>query len=106
MDKQVFTKNDLKAMKAEAEYQQYLQNLNRQFTEIRGQILSLARSSDKTNHFINLHATLTDGKQKQYIDDLILKLKESFIDVSIEYKSQTCIRTGKELNKGIYIDWS
>ena len=48
----------------------------------------------------------TEDNKYKIIMDTINRLKEKFIDVSIEYKSQKDLRTGREFNHGIYIDWS
>jgi hypothetical protein len=102
----IYTRDQLKGMKEEVERQQYLRNLNDYINRIRSAILSTARSSTQTNYFAKYQVADGDEKQMTFIKDVIDKLKEEFIDVSIEYKSQTDIRTGKKFNEGLYIDWS
>ncbi len=89
----------------EIQKEQYQRNVNDYVTRIRGSILSIAQSSTKTTHYVRFILT-DDEKHRKLLTDVIDKLKEEFIDVSIEHKSQIDIQTGKPLNEGIYIDWS
>jgi hypothetical protein len=101
----VYTRNKLKGMLDEIQKEQYQRNVNDYVTRIRGSILSIAQSSTKTTHYVRFILT-DDEKHRKLLTDVIDKLKEEFIDVSIEHKSQIDIQTGKPLNEGIYIDWS
>jgi phage gp29-like protein len=101
----IYTRNKLKGMLDEIQKEQYQKNLNDYVSRIRQAILNTACSSTKTTHYVRFSLT-DDEKHRKLLTDLIYKLKEEFIDVSIEYKCQLDMQTGKPLNEGIYIDWS
>jgi hypothetical protein len=103
----IFTRDHLKGLKAETDRIYHNQNVQRFVEEIRFSILSIARSSNKTSYYRSYK--LPDNKEDPHylvVTDAINLLKQQFIDISIEYKFQTDIRTGREFNHGIYIDWS
>lgn len=103
----IYTRNHLKALKEETDRKNHENNVAQLVNQITGSIISIARSSTTTSYVysIVLPSNIEDNKYK-IVMDTIVKLKEKFIDVSIEYKSQTDLRSGREFNHGIYIDWS
>ncbi len=100
----IYTRSELKALKEETDRQIHLNCVHKLVVEITNSILSIAKSSNNTTYFKSI--VLSSNPENKIVMDTIAKLKEQFIDVSIEYKSQTDLRTGKEFNQGIYIDWN
>jgi hypothetical protein len=103
----IYTRDYLKGLKAETDRQIHKQNVERLVQEIRNCIIATARSTDKTSFFKKyIQPNNNEDPSYSIMVDAIDELKRQFIDVSIEYKFQTDMRTGKEFNHGIYIDWS
>jgi hypothetical protein len=102
-----YTRNELKSLKEETDRKNHEQNVEKFVIEIRNAIISTARTTNNTSYFKSI-VLPQDPEDVRYkiIMDAIVKLKEQFIDLSIEYKFQTDIRSGKVFNHGIYIDWS
>jgi hypothetical protein len=106
-DSIIFTRDQLKGLKAESDRINHNRNVQHFVQDIRNNILAIARSSNKTSYYRSYK--LPDNKEDPnylVVTDAINVLKQQFVDISIEYKFQTDIRTGKEFNHGIYIDWS
>lgn len=109
-----YTRDDLKGLKAErdreiAERNRLIheQNVNLTVQEISQYIIKTAQTTDKTSTIYPAKLPNDENSSTYRIMiDAIEKLKERFVDVSIEYKFQTDIRTGREFNHGVYIDWS
>ncbi len=97
----IYTREDLKGLKAEEERKIHEQNVDRFIQQISSHILSIAKTTNNTSIVISRGLPA-----EKVITDTILELKKCFIDVSIEYKFQTDIRTGRDFNHGVYIDWS
>lgn len=103
----IYTRNELKALKEETDRKNHENNVAQLVNQITGTILGMARSSTTTSYVYSVVVpSNTEDNKYKIVMDAIVKLKEKFIDVSIEYKSQKDLRTGKEFNHGIYIDWS
>jgi hypothetical protein len=105
----VITRAELQSLKALQEEENHRRAVNQKVTEIRGTIIATAMSSDKKMLFIPWVANsdpAANDKRYRFATDAVVGLQAIFPDISIEYKSQKCLRTGKELNQGIYIDWS
>lgn len=100
-----YSRNDLKSLKAEHEQNLYKQQLERFVREISNVIIQTARTTNNTS-LIYSTQLIPEDIRFNIINDSIIKLKEQFIDASIEYKSQKDLRAGREINRGIYIDWS
>lgn len=103
----IFSRNDLKSLKEKRDGEIYQQNIDRLVNSIKATIINIATTSTNTSYFYSaIVPNNPDDIQFKTIMDTISKLKEIFIDVSIEYKTQKDLRTGREFNQGIYIDWS
>jgi hypothetical protein len=103
----IYTRNELKALKEKTDRIIHENNVAQLVNQITNSILGVARSTTTTSYIYSviLPSNAEDNKYK-IVMDVINKLKEKFIDASIEYKSQKDLRTGREFNHGIYIDWS
>jgi hypothetical protein len=103
----IYTRNILKSLKEENDRKIHENNVQQLVNQITNNVISKAAIGITTSYVysIMLPSNTEDSKYKIIID-VIEKLKEKFIDISIEYKSQTDIKTGKEFNHGIYIDWT
>ena len=97
----IYTRETLKALKAERDKQIYDQAVEQFVQQISQSILATAQTTDKTQFVYSRGIP-----KSEIMTDAIEKLKERFVDVSIEYKFQTDIRTGREFNHGVYVDWS
>jgi hypothetical protein len=103
----IYTRADLKNMKAERDRQIHDQAVEQFVQYISQNILQVAQATDKTQFVCSRIMPTTAGvNAHKVMADSIEKLKELFVDVSIEYKFQTDIRTGREFNHGVYVDWS
>ncbi len=104
----IYTREDLKGLKAERDRQIHEQNVDRFVEQISQRILGTAQTTTTTSTFNPTRQLKnnTDDPEYRVVMDAIEKLKTRFIGVSIEYKFQTDIRTGREFNHGVYVDWS
>jgi hypothetical protein len=111
----VITRAELNSLKALQEEENHKRFVNQKVTEIRGTIIATARTTDRKSLFISeceirnvgiVSSSDPKTSLQQIVSDVITGLQAIFPDISIEYKSQKCLRTGKKLNQGIYIDWS
>lgn len=103
----IYTRNELKALKEETDRENHETNVVHLVNQIVSNVLIVARSTTTPSyiHSIRLPSNTEDNNYK-IIMDSINRLKDKFIDVSIQYKSQKDLKTGREFNHGIYIDWS
>lgn len=103
----IYTRSELKSLKDETDRKIYEQAVESFVLDISNSILHIARSSNNTSYFKSIVlSSNSEDKNYKIVMGAIAKLKEQFVDLSIEYKFQTDIRTGKAFNQGIYIDWS
>ena len=101
-----FTRSELQGLKAEMERAQLKREIDSTVHQIHLSVVSNARQG-KTTYF--KHMILpenTEDRLYSIILTVIDELSVIFPDVSIKYDTQTCIRTGKKMNQGIYVDWS
>lgn len=101
-----YTRAQLQGMKKEREIEEDRQNVKRLVDQIRQGIIGTA-SNGKTSYFHSWHYP-TDPEDRNYkvLMTAIEELKYIFIDAQIKFDSQRCIRTGRLMNQGIYVDWS
>ena len=97
----IYTREHLKGLKAERNKQIHDQAVEQFVQQISQSILVTAQTTDKTQFVYSRGIP-----NSEIMTDAIERLKERFVDMSIEYKFQTDIRTGREFNQGIYFDWS
>jgi non-canonical (house-cleaning) NTP pyrophosphatase len=97
----IYTRETLKALKAERDRQIHDQAVEQFVQQISQSIIVTAQTTDKTEFVCSRPIP-----KSEIIADAIKRLQERFVDVSIEYKFQTDIRTGREFNHGVYVDWS
>lgn len=103
----IYTRASLRGLKAERDRQIHEQNVNTLVTRIKSAIITTATNTDKTTYFYPFICPTDTGDTKYKImEDTLVRLREEFVDSAIEYKYQTDLLTGRELNHGIYIDWS
>ncbi len=101
-----FTRVELQQLKAKLEDDQIKSEIDSTVKRIRCEIISSA-SLGKTSHYKSIH--LPENKEDRMyriIMSTIDELHTHFPGVDIKYDFQTCIRTGKKMNQGIYVDWS
>lgn len=103
---QKFTRADLQGLKAEMERAQLKREIDSTVHKIY-QTIHMNAQEGKTSCFkcCNLPENKEDRAYK-FIMGVIEELQMIFPDVDIKHDSQTCIRTGKQINQGIYVDWS
>jgi hypothetical protein len=109
LNKPVITRAELNTLKAIQEEENRKIAIDRAVADMRRKICATAQSSDKKSLFHPFTCNMDPSANDPYYRtacDIIDGLKQIFPDVDIELKSQKCLRTGKELNQGIYIDWS
>jgi hypothetical protein len=104
----IYTREDLKGLRAERDRQIHEQNVNRLVEQISQRIIATAQTNNDNNAFYQTRQLESNTNDPEYrvVMDAIETLKTRFIGVSIEYKFQTDIRTGRKFNHGVYIDWS
>ncbi len=104
----IYTRLNLQSLKEETDRKHQEEAINQLVSRIRNNIISIASTTNKTKYHYPIMLQLDNNNDNKYkiVMDAISRLKEQFIDVSIEYKSQKDILTNKEFNHGIYIDWS
>ena len=102
-----YTRADLKGLKAERDKQIHDQAVEQLVQQISQSVIGIAQTTNKTQFIYSrqLPANKEDPSHK-IMADVIERLKERCVDVSIEYKFQTDIRTGREFNHGVYVDWT
>jgi hypothetical protein len=107
LERQTFTRAELQGLKAEVEQQQLKQDIAGMVAHIRAQIISAANQG-KRSVFKNGLIRPENKEDRLYIIimTVIDELCTMFPGVDIKYDVQTCIRTGKKMNQGIYVDWS
>ena len=82
------------------------QNVKRLVEQIRNGIIGTA-ATGKTSYFTVGHRPANpEDRIYKVIMTAIEELKCMFVDLDIKYDSQRCIRTGRIMNEGIYVDWS
>jgi hypothetical protein len=103
----IYTRSQLKTLKDENDRKIHENNVQQLVKLLTTNIITNATHNTVTSyvHSIVLPSN-TEDKQYKIVMEAIDRLKEKFIDVSIEYKSQKDLKTGREFNHGIYIDWS
>jgi hypothetical protein len=106
-DSITYTRSMLRNLYEENQRKFHLQAVDNIVSNLKSNIIRTA-NTNKTTLFYSLDTRLYQKEQniENIINDTIDKLKTIFIDVTVEYKSQNDLRTGKEINKGFYIDWS
>lgn len=107
----VYTRSFLKSLRSQEDYNRYQQDLERILKDVRRGIIEMASDTNNTTFYYNTaDQTRTNPKEISYIQkvcmDAVSRLREVFIDVSIDYKICKCNITGRVLNEGIYADWS
>ncbi len=102
----IYTRQSLRFLKEETDRKHQEEAINRHVSSIRYGIISTASETNKTSYYYHIQLVSDNTQQYTIVMNTIARLKEQFIDLDIEYKSQKDARTGKEINHGIYIDWS
>lgn len=106
LDRQTFTRAELQGLKAEIEQQQLKQDIASMVAHIRAQIISAAHQGKQSVFKSVIRPEDKEDRLYIIIMTAIDELQRIFPDVDIKYDVQTCIRTGKKMNQGIYVDWS
>ena len=101
-----YTRAQLQGLKQEEEMQQDRMQVKQMVEGITRIIMQTALTGKTTLIQPRTRPANPEDRQYKVIMATIDELKLRFIDVDIKYDSQTCIRTGKVFNEGIYIDWS
>ncbi len=105
-DTKIYTRADLQNMKKEQEVLEDKRNAEKLANELRTAILAAATQGNKS-YFrgITLPESFED-RRYGVINSAIDMLKSTFPDSGIKYNEQICLKTGKKINQGIYVDWS
>ncbi len=106
MSQIIYTRNELKTLKEENDRKNHENNVQQLVNQIATNIIKTATHTTKTTYIHSINPLHIEDNKYNIITDAINILKEKFIDVTIEYKTQKDLKTGKEFNHGIYIDWS
>lgn len=106
LDRQTFTRAELQGLKAEIEQQQLKQDIASMVAHIRAQIIVRAHQGKQSVFKSVIRPEDKEDRLYIIIMTAIDELQRIFPDVDIKYDVQTCIRTGKKMNQGIYVDWS
>jgi hypothetical protein len=106
LERTTFTRAELQGLKAELEQLQFKQDVERMVNQIQTQIIYAAKDGKQTLFKSMIRPENTEDRGNTLITTVIDELQRIFPDVDIKYDVQTCIRTGKRMNQGIYVDWS
>jgi hypothetical protein len=106
LERVTFTRAELQGLKAELEQQQLKQDVAGMVAHIRAQIISAANQGKRSVFKSVIRPEDKEDRLYTIIMTVIDKLCTMFPGVDIKYDVQTCIRTGKKMNQGIYVDWS
>jgi hypothetical protein len=107
LERQTFTRSELQGLKAEMEQHQQEEDIKRMVNQIQREIIYTARDGKQTLFKdMSLLPEYTEDRGYTLIMTVIDELHRIFPGVDIKYDVQTCIRTGKKMNQGIYVDWS
>lgn len=107
--KESYTREDLKNMRALKQKEEDSRLADTIVRLKKEAVLHVATYREDTTYFSDIRNHLSSvplDRRERIIEEVVKKLKEVFPGATVEYKSQTCIRTGKEMNLGLYIDWS
>ncbi len=107
--KEVYSREELRTLKEEKAREEDRRMVDLIVRKKKEAIIHTATYGSSTSYFSDLrnHLLSTPLERRDHIiEEVVQKLKETFPGTTVEYKSQTCIRTGKEMNLGLYVDWT
>lgn len=102
----VYTRADLKGLKKEQEDLEDKRSAGLFVNELRGAILAAATQGRTTYFRSIIRPESPEDRRFNVIMSALDMLTSIFPDVSIKYNEQICLKTGKKINQGIYVDWS
>ena len=101
----IYTRAELKGMKENHDKEIHEQNVKQVVSMVSSYIIGSAKSTNDTSCVYDIGLLFNDGFRKsEVLTEAIQKLKEIFIDLSIEHCVKKDARS--KYREGIYIDWS
>lgn len=105
-DRPTFTREELQGLKEESDQHQLKQDVANMVSSMRNLILLNANQGKQSVFRSIIRPEHMEDRTYKLIMTVIDELRTMFPGVDIKYDVQTCIRTGKQMNQGIYVDWS
>jgi hypothetical protein len=105
-DTKIYTRADLQNRKKEQQDLEVKRNAEMFANELRNAILDAASQGRQTYFRSIIRPESFEDIRYRIINSALDMLKSTFPDSSIKYNEQICLKTGKKINQGVYVDWS
>ena len=105
-DTKIYTRTDLQNRKKEQQDLEVKRSAEMFANELRNAILAAATQGRQTYFRSIIRPESFEDRMYGVINSALDMLKSTFPDSSIEYNEQICLKSGKKINQGVYVDWS